>query len=171
MSGSKHSVGRAFLALCLSVSLLTGCAHPQLVKPGDTLDSVLDELGAPDARVRTQAGERLVYSLQPMGREVWWIWADEKGRVIQREEVLDRKHMALVQPGRSKVEDVQNLFGRCAQTYHFALKGEDARMYRFLDAGLFPMAFWVQYDPKTLVVTETDFTTDPWLDQDNLFPF
>lgn len=158
-------------AACAAAAVLAGCAHPQLVKPGETESAVVEALGAPDAKVETKAGTRLVYSLQPMGRAVWWIWTDASGVVTKREEVLDRKHMALVKAGQSTVQDVQKLFGKCAQTYHFALKGEDARMYRFLDNGVIPMAFWVQYNPKTGVVTETAFTTDPWLDQDGNFPF
>lgn len=153
-------------AACL---LLTACSHPQLMDPGMTESQVRTELGAPHAAVDTGKGtQRWVYSMQPFGQEVWWIEFDADGRIVRREEVLDRAHMALIKPGVSTEKDVWNLFGKCAQEYTFSLIDQTAWMYRFKDDGLFDMACWVQFDVNG-VVTEVGFTTDPWKDRDGLF--
>ena len=106
--------------------------------------------------------------MQPFGQEVWWIEFDADGRIVRREEVLDRAHMALIKPGVSTEKDVWNLFGKYAQEYTFSLIDQTAWMYRFKDDGLFDMACWVQFDVNG-VVTEVGFTTDPWKDRDGLF--
>ena len=136
-------------AACL---LLTACSHPQLMDPGMTESQVRTELGAPHAAVDTGEGtQRWVYSMQPFGQEVWWIEFDADGRIVRREEVLDRAHMALIKPGVSTKKDVWNLFGKCAQEYTFSLIDQTAWMYRFKDDGLFDMACWVQFDVNGVV--------------------
>lgn len=153
-------------AACL---LLTACAHPQLMDPGMTEAQVEAELGEPHAAVETSDGtQRWVYSMQPFGQEVWWLEFDADGRLVKREEVLDRAHMALIKPGVSMEQDVWELFGKCAQKYTFSLVDQTAWMYRFRDDGLFDMACWVQFDLHG-IVTEVGFTTDPWKDRDGHF--
>lgn len=166
----KKKISAAVAALAVAV-VIGGCAHPQLVDPGTPESAIVEELGAPDARVPlAEGGARLVYSMQPMDQAVWWLTLDAGGRLVSKENVLDRKHFALVKPGVSTREDVRKLFGHCAEEYEFSLKNETAWMYRFLDDGMFYMAFWVQFDTKD-VVTETGYTTDPWRDRDGWFPF
>ena len=149
-----------------AVMMLAGCAHPDLIDLSTPKAQVIATLGEPDAKTPLpDGGYRLVYSLQPMAQEVWWISLDQEGRVTGKENVLDREHFALIKPGVSTEKDVWNLFGRCAQTYTFALKNEHAWMYRFLDEGMFFMACWVQFNTKG-VVTEVGYTTDPWHDHD-----
>lgn len=155
-------IGIGLACLCL-----TSCSHPQLMDFGVQTDTVEVELGAPHARVTfSTGGERWVYSMQPFGQEVWWLTFDDAHRLVQREEVLNREHMALIKPGVSTQADVWNLFGPCAQKYTFALIDQIAWMYRFRDEGIFDMACWVQFDQQG-IVTEVGFTTDPWKDRDN----
>ena len=102
-------------AACL---LLTACSHPQLMDPGMTESQVRTEHGAPHAVVDTGKGtQRWVYSMQPFGQEVWWIEFDADGRIVRREEVLDRAHMALIKPGVSTEKDVWNLFGKIGRAH------------------------------------------------------
>lgn len=160
---------KVWAAMLATVSLLGGCAHPQLIEPGMTAATVETDLGAPDARVPLEnGGERFVYSLQPMSQQVWWVDFNDKGEVVSRENVLDREHFALIKPGVDTKETVWKFFGKCAQEYHFSLVDQDAWMYRFLDEGFFYMACWVQFDMKG-VVTEVGYTTDPWHDRDSWF--
>ncbi len=149
--------------------LLTACSHPQLMDQGMTEVQVETRLGVPHAVVDVGNGmQRWVYSMQPFGQEVWWLEFDADGRLLRREEVLDRAHMAMIKPGESTKRDVWNIFGKCAQEYVFALIDQTAWMYRFRDDGIFDMACWVQFDVKD-VVTEVGFTTDPWKDRDGSF--
>lgn len=156
---------KTLAAMTAAAAILAGCAHPQLIDPGMSTQAVADELGTPDAKVALEdGGMRYVYSLQPMSQQVWWVNFDASGKVTSRENVLDRKHFALIRPGVDTKETVWNLFGRCAQEYHFALIDQDAWMYRFLDDGFFFMACWVQFDMNG-VVTEVGYTIDPWHDR------
>ena len=76
-------------AACL---LLTACSHPQLMDPGMTESQVRTELGAPHAAVDTGKGtQRWSIPCKPFGQEVWWIEFDADGRIVRREEVLDRR--------------------------------------------------------------------------------
>ena len=98
--------------------LLTACSHPQLMDQGMTEVQVETRLGAPHAVVDVGNGmQRWVYSMQPFGQEVWWLEFDADGRLLRREEVLDRAHMAMIKPGESTKRDVWNIFGKCAQEY------------------------------------------------------
>lgn len=162
--GIRRMAGAA--CALLAAAVLAGCAHPDLIDISTPETAVTASLGEPDAKIALpEGGSRLVYSLQPMAQEVWWITLDRTGRVTAKENVLNREHFTLIQPGVSTEQDVWNLFGRCAQTYTFALKNEHAWMYRFLDEGMFHMACWVQFNTAG-VVTEVGYTTDPWHDRD-----
>lgn len=168
--GEKAMMQRVLLgAACAAVLAMTGCAHPDFVDLNASADAVTQSLGAPDAVVPLpDGGERFVYSMQPMSQQVWWLSFDPQGRLLSKENVLDREHFALIKPGVSTERDVFSLFGKCAQTYEFALKNEHAWMYRFLDDGMFYMACWVQFNTQG-IVTEVGYTTDPWRDRDGSF--
>lgn len=158
---------RGVLAGLSAVLILGGCAHPQLLAMGESAEAVAARLGEPDARVALPGGgERLVYSGQPYGQEVWWLTLDASGRLKGRESVLDREHFALIRPGVSREEDVWRLFGRCAEKQEFRLSARHAWMYRFKDEGLFDMACWVEFNPEGVVV-EVGYTLDPWRERDH----
>ncbi len=163
----KKRIQRIGCALALAASLfLAGCAHPDLIALQTPEAELVRQLGEPDARVPLPDGAtRFVYSMQPMSQQVWWIIVDAGGKVIAKENILDREHFALIKPGVSTESDVYAILGGCAQKYEFALKNEHAWMYRFLDDGFFYMACWVQFDANG-VVTEVGYTTDPWHDRD-----
>lgn len=159
-----------FAAAVAATLVVAGCAHPQLMELSMSEGAVETELGAPDARVTlADGGSRWVYSMQPMSQEVWWLTFDASGKLLAKENILDREHFALIKPGVTTQREVFDLFGPCAQKYKFHLKNETAWMYRFLDEGFFYMACWVQFDTKG-IVTEVGYTTDPWRDRDNWWP-
>lgn len=154
------------LGATLCIIALTACAHPQLMELSAPSESILAALGNPDAKKNLpDGGQRWVYSMQPMSQQVWWLTFDAEGRLLTKEEVLNREHFARIQPGISTQKDVYELFGKCAQKYVFHLSNQTAWMYRFLDDGIFHMACWVQFNLDG-VVTEVGYTTDPWHDRD-----
>lgn len=156
------------LELLLAVGLAAGCAHPQLLKLQTPRAEIIQSLGDPAAEVALPDGRtRLVYSLQPMAQEVYWVILDGQGRMESVTNVLNRKYFALVRPGADTEESVFRLFGPCVEKYTFHLSRQNAWMYRFLDDG-FPMAFWVQFTYEG-VVTETGYTLDPWNTRDGSF--
>ncbi len=160
---TRRSFGKLGAAASLALLGLAGCAHPQMIDPGSTEEQVAAKLGQPDSRVVLPDGTvRLTYSLQPMGQEVWWMFFDRNGRFTKCEEILNEEHFSLVQPGKMKISDVHQMFGHCAQVYHFKFLKQSAYMYRWQSAGFGPMAFWVQYNDSDQVVTEWTVSEDPW---------
>lgn len=164
----KLSLRQLALAAAASVIvILAGCAHPQLVEPGDTNAAVLDRLGEPMAKTKMPDGTtRWTYSLQPFGQEVWWLFLDDTGHVVAKEQGLQEKYFNLVTPGVSTEADVWALWGKCAQKYTFHLVNEHAWMYRFKDVGNFDMAVWPQFN-EAGVVQSIEVTMDPWKEQEN----
>lgn len=150
------------LVIVSACSLLAACAHPDLLEVGQSGDFVVTELGAPDSKMTlADGGYILVYSHQPFGMEVYWLYFDKDGRFVKHERALNEEHFALVQVGKHTKADVYQMFGKCAQEYDFRLQKETAFMYRFEDVGGYNQAFWVQFDTQG-IVTETAVTQDPW---------
>lgn len=156
-------LGKVKLGLAVMSALaLIGCAHPDLIDPGASEVTVVNELGAPDSRMEFEDGSSiLVYSLQPFGKEVYWMRFDKDGKYIGKERTMNEEHFKLVIPGKHTRQDVYKMFGHCAQEYEFRLQDQTAYMYRFDDDVGMDMAFWVQFDRQG-VVTETAVTQDPW---------
>lgn len=152
----------AFVAFVATVTL-TGCmGHPDLVDLGQTEQGVVEQIGSPDSRIDHSDGRfTLVYSGQPFGMETYWMHFDKNGRYVGKERTMNEKHFALVQPGVHTKDDIYQMFGHCAQEYEFRLQKRTAYMYRFEDVGGQRMAFWVEFDPKDVVI-EWSITQDPW---------
>lgn len=165
---SIHFVAKAAaLATAVgAVAVLGGCAHPQLVEMGQTQEDVIAYLGEPQAKTPMPDGTvRFTYSVQPFGQQVWWLFIDQSGRVVSREQGLQEKYFKMLTPGKSTEADVWALWGKCAQEYEFVLVDEHAWMYRFKDDGGFDMAVWPQFD-KSGVMQSMDVTEDPWKNND-----
>ena len=164
---------RVYQRVCMmvAVAMLAGCmAHPDLVKIGQSEQSVLEQLGPSDAAFMTKNQERvLVYSDQPFGQDGWWMYFDAQGNFLRKETIMNPEHWQLVKPGVHTKAQVYQMFGRCAQEYTFKLQNQTAFMYRYKDSGGSNMAWWVQFDENN-IVTETASTLDPWeRDTDTLF--
>ena len=147
---SIHFVAKAAaLATAVgAVAVLSGCAHPQLVEMGQTQEDVIAYLGEPQAKTPMPDGTvRFTYSVQPFGQQVWWLFIDQSGRVVSREQGLQEKYFKMLTPGKSTEADVWALW------------------YRFKDNGGFDMAVWPQFD-KSGVMQSMDVTEDPWKNND-----
>lgn len=151
-----------YTILAASALVLVGCAHPDLIKTGTSEIAVVNELGAPDSKMSHADGSfTLVYSMQPFGKETYWMNFDKNGNFIGKEKTMNEEHFKLVVPGKHTKADVYQMFGHCAQEYDFKLQNQTAYMYRFNDDVGMAMAFWAQFDTDG-VVTETAVTQDPW---------
>ncbi len=154
------------LALLLATLLLAACATPASIPPGTSEAEVIKALGQPTSRSITPGvGPRLLYSQQPFGFEVWALQFDEQGREISAAQMLTEVQFAKVRPGEQTRTDIERLFGPPAERFTFHLIDETANMYRFLESGVFKMAFWVQFNRQD-VVTSTGTTLDPWSTRD-----
>ena len=160
------SKAAALAAAFGAVVVLGGCAHPQLVEMGQTQEDVIAYLGEPQAKTAMPDGTvRLTYSVQPFGQEVWWLFVDQRGKVVSREQGLQEKYFNMLTPGKSTEADVWAMWGKCAEKYEFNLVNEHAWMYRFRDKGGFDMAVWPQFDVNG-VMQSIEVTEDPWKNND-----
>lgn len=118
----------AALALCLAA-----CASPAFEQPGASRTAVLDKLGPPAVRIALpDGGERLLYTTQPAGRQVYHMDFDAAGRLVRTEQVLTFTRLAGLPAGTSR-DEVHRTFGPPMLVEHVASFDGDIWTYRFRD--------------------------------------
>src|SRR5688500_20335177 len=94
----------------LSVLLLAGLAacagySPGAVGVGSSEAEVVQTMGQPTGRYTMPGGtQRLEFARGPFGRHTYMVDLDAQGSVANDEQVLDARHFARVEPGRSRAE-------------------------------------------------------------------
>ena len=148
---------------------LFGCAHPDFIKLNDDYSHVVKELGKPDSESKLPDGKtRLIYTAQPMGQQSYVMIFDTNGKLIFKDNILQEKYYAeLVKPGKQNSDDILVLFGPPCEKWTYKNLGEHTFMYRYLDSGMFPMAFWVDFDLKNDKVLRYVLSIDPWSQRDS----
>jgi hypothetical protein len=142
-------------SLVLAAALvLAGCAHPWNtvdIAPGTPRDQVLARAGQP-ARVVPLAGggQRLQYTLQPLGRYAFMVDLDAAGRVVNARQVLTESNFQRIEPGRWTRDDVEREFGPPALVDHVTSFQGDVLTYRWAERNE-PMFYWVYVDPRGVV--------------------
>ena len=147
-------VGSSWIAaINIAIGMLgvAGCAgNPGTVAAGASRDDVLRSYGTPTADILTPGGERLQYSRQPAGPQVYNIDLNAGGKVVSVTQALTEPQFALVQLDIWRVADVERAFGKPAlvgQVYSF--KG-DVWSYRYDYYGI-KKQFHVFIDAQGLV--------------------
>lgn len=146
-----HSAYIAIISIAIAVLGVAGCAsNPDRVAAGASRDDVLRSYGTPTADIRTPGAERLQYSRQPFGQQVYNIDLNADGKVVAVTQALTMAEFARVQLDVWRVADVQRAFGKPAlvgQVYSF--KG-DVWSYRYDYFGT-NKQFHVFIDPQGVV--------------------
>jgi len=146
---------RLALALAASALLLAACANPWNsvnIAPGATRDQVIERAGQPVAVVPLPGGgQRLQYTLQPLGRYAFAVDLDAAGRVVSTRQVLTEANFQRIEPGRWTVADVQREFGPPAQIDGVASWNGPVWTYRWRDLGNNDMFYWIYFDPNGVV--------------------
>jgi hypothetical protein len=145
---------RTWILAAASAVVLAACAHPwnsMNVAPGTPRDQLLAQAGQP-ARVLPLAngGQRLQYTLQPMGHYAFMVDLDAGGRVVRSRQVLAEAEFNRIEPGRWTRDDVEREFGPPAWTDRVASFTGTVMTYRWR-AGNEPMFYWVYVDPQGVV--------------------
>jgi hypothetical protein len=145
---------RHFLLAGLA-GLLAGCAGNPFqgynVAPGTPRDAVLAQMGQPTRVVRLANGERLQYSRQPYGREMWIVDLDAGGRAVQAGQMLTEANFNQIQPGRWTRDDVERDFGPPAWTDRVTSWHGTVMTYRWRDPVNTNMLYFVYLDPANVV--------------------
>lgn len=125
-------------ALCLTVACDPGGRPYEdlrlaRLQPGVSSEQEVTALFGPPAAVRTLPdGRGLVYPLGPEGAHTLLLRIGPDGRYQGHEDLLTRANFARVAPGMSGAE-VTALLGPPARTQPYALSGQTAWEWRFLD--------------------------------------
>jgi hypothetical protein len=142
------------LLVCL-VALLFGCAGNPFggyaIAPGTPREAVIARMGAPQRVVPLATGERLQYSMQPVGHDAWMVDLDTSGRVTQARQVLTEADFHRIQPGKWTRDDVEREFGRPAWIDSVASWRGPILTYRWRDLANSNMFYWVYLDERNVV--------------------
>jgi hypothetical protein len=121
------------LAAAVLVALATGCAQPGRTLPGALRADVVAKLGQPTATYPLPSGERLQYSLQPLGHEVHNIDLDAQGRVVAVQQTLEPGYFDRIRTDVWTTRDVLLAFGKPALIEKVSRFDGEVWTYRFLD--------------------------------------
>jgi hypothetical protein len=146
---------RPWLTVLAPALLLAACAHPwntANIPAGSTREQVVASAGQPFAVVPLpDGGQRMQYTLQPMGQQAFMVDLDPAGRVVRSRQVLTEGEFARIEPGRWTVADVQREFGPPARVEGVASFRGSILTYRWRDLGGADMYYWVYVDPQGTV--------------------
>lgn len=149
-----------FLAAFTAAWLAAGCANPDQLAPGSARDAALQTFGIPTARYPLpNGGERLQYSRQPAGQQVYNVDLDAAGKVSSATQVLSESHFAKVPTGTWRTDDVLRQFGKPAYVSRVGNYVGDIWVYRYNDATVNRL-FYVYVDPTGLVA-KTSWGDEP----------
>jgi hypothetical protein len=142
------AIGTKFKGIAMSAALLTGlvgCANPDALVAGTSRDQVLARFGKPSADFKLPDGERLQYSRQPAGQQVYNVDLDAGGKVVAATQVLTEPQFARVKLDNWTALDLEREFGKPAQidgvysfkgvvwTYRYHYYGTDKQFHFFID--------------------------------------
>ncbi|HQQ71234.1 MAG TPA: hypothetical protein PLL92_13100 [Alicycliphilus sp.] len=152
---------RAAAAMVLALSL-AGCAVPEWQPAGTPLTEVERTMGRPTlVEPLPGGGQRLLYSRQPAGQQVYHMDFDAQQRLLRVTQVLTLANFQNLRNGVDTRASVQRMFGPPALVERVARFDGDILTYRILDNGE-PRQAHVHVDPAGVVrrVMFTDERTD-----------
>jgi hypothetical protein len=142
---------RAFVLAAAVVA--GGCAHPwntMNIPPGAPRDEVIARAGPPIRELPLPGGgQRMQYTLQPLGRYAFMVDLDNAGRVVQTRQVLTPLEFNRIQPGWTRA-DIEREFGPPAEITRVTSFHGDVMSYRWAE-GHNPMFYFVYVDPNGIV--------------------
>jgi hypothetical protein len=144
----------AALVLALA-ALLAGCAHPWYsmnLPPGTPRDEIIAKAGAPIRVVPLpNGGQRLQYTLMPMGHYAFMVDLDANGRLVQTRQVMTPREFHRIEVGRWTVAQVEAEFGPPARIDGVASWPGRIYTYRWYEQAQGPMFWFVYFDAQGVV--------------------
>lgn len=103
-------------AMATLLATLVGCASdPARLPEGLTRAQALERLGSPTATYPLPDGERLQYSREPAGQQVFNVDIDASGRVRAVQQVLDENRFDVIAVNQWREADLLRQFGQPAE--------------------------------------------------------
>ena len=142
-------------ALLGAVVLVAGCAHPSLmvnVAPGTPREEVIAKAGPPiGVWPLPGGGQRLQYTLQPMGYYAYMVDLDAAGRVVMARQVMTPREFLRIEDNVWTVQDIQREFGPPARIDGVANWKGPIYTYRWYEPGQGPMFWYIYFDTQGVV--------------------
>lgn len=149
----------------LGIAFLSACAgNPDAIPAGTNRAAVLASLGQPTAVWPLHQGERLQYSNQPWGQQVYNVDMNSDGRVATTTQVLTATGFAAVLIDAWRTQDVLRAFGKPASVGRVHSFDGSVWSYRYAEPFGLNKQFHVFMDANGLVrrtqVTDESALTD-----------
>lgn len=134
-------------------ALLTACASPAGITPGEPVSAVTARLGAPALqRPLPNGGERIIYTSQPMGQYAWITDVGPDGKVVATTQALTSERFRMLDSGRWDTDRLLFEFGPPAEISRVGLRGEHiVWAYRFREDGVWNSMMYVFVDDNGVV--------------------
>ena len=153
-------MNRPYSAIYFIAIALSACAsNPDRAPLGNDRQQTIAATGAPTTVYPLGQGERLQYSRQPSGRQVYNLDFDAQGKLVSARQVLTEPDFARVQTGSWQAADIERAFGKPAFIARVASFDGPVWTYRYDYFGT-PKLFHVLVDEQG-VVSRTQMTEEP----------
>ena len=146
------------------LALASGCAPLTSVPPGTPIEAVISKYGRPAVVCAQPDGsKRAVWTAEPAGESAWATKLLVDRTVTGFEQVLNKSHLELVQPGVWTSDQVRCEFGPPAMVEAFGgSRGRGpAWGYHFMEAGGFYGLMWIDFEPDGRIVRKVSTEIDP----------
>ena len=146
---------RIVFALSAAALVLAACAHPWNsveIAPGTPRDQVIARAGQPVRVVPLPGGgQRLQYTLMPLGYYAFMVDLDPSGRVVRTRQVMTPNEFNRIETDRWTRDDVLREFGPPARIDGVGSWVGPIFTYRWYEQGQGPMFWFVYMDPQGVV--------------------
>lgn len=156
---------QSIMVLALALSACAG--NPDALPTGASREQVLQTYGKPTAVWALPEGERLQYSRQPVGQQVYNVDLGRDGNVVATTQMMSDAAFATVQPDLWRVADVERTFGKPALTGRVHSFNGIVWSYRYAQPFGLNKQFHVFIDSSGLV-RRTQVTDEPDLLDDRI---
>jgi hypothetical protein len=118
--------------IVIAITILSGCANYQAVKPGTSVAEVLQKFGKPSTEcTRADGTRRLIWTTQPAGQYAWGTNTTPEGTIVGFQQLLTDAHFQVLSTGRWTAKDVSCEFGEPANKNGIAKGREIVWAYRY----------------------------------------
>lgn len=159
-------------ASALSVGMLAACTSMVDIPAGTPLHQIESKYGKPNYSCPAQnGGQRLIWSMQPMGQYAWGTNVDAAGNTDQVQSLLTDEHFRLLASGTWTPEQVRCEFGPPAQIETVGLPSSTQTVwsYRYRQSGAWNSLMYVYFGTDGAKVTRFHPGPDPMYDRDNFW--
>lgn len=159
-------------ALAFSIGLLAGCTTMADMPAGTPLHQVVAKYGQPNYSCpAANGGERMIWSMQPMGQYAWGTNVDSAGNTDSIQPLLTDEHFRLLASGVWTPEQVRCEFGPPANIDSVGLPSSSQIVwtYRYRQSHTWNSLMYVYFGSDGSKVTRFHPGPDPMFDRDNFW--